>query len=71
MQLFTLFLFLLPFCIFRAAPSAPFAHGGSQDRGPIRAVPASLTTATAMPDPYPLSKARDQTYILMDASQVC
>ena len=60
--------------------------GGSQARDQIRASVASLITATAMPDPShvfnlyhslwqcqilnPLSKARDQTCILMDTSQV-
>ena len=33
-------------------------------------VPA-YTAAMAMPNPYLLSEARDQTHILMDASQVC
>ena len=53
-------------------------HGGAQARGQIRAAPASLPTATAMPDlsrvcdlhdslwqhwiPGPQSKARDQTH---------
>ena len=35
----TLFLFVLSFCLFRAAPEA---YGGSQARGRIRAVAAGL-----------------------------
>ena len=31
----------------------------------------AYTTATAMPDPNPLSEARDRTLILMDPSRVC
>ena len=62
----------------------PIAYGSSQARGRIRAVAA---TATAMWDPSrncdlhysswqhrtlnPLSKARDQTWVLMDTSCVC
>ena len=77
------FLGFFVFLIFRAAPTA---YGTSQARGPIRATAAGLTTATATPDPShvfdlhhsswqhwilnPLSEARDQTYILMDTSQV-
>ena len=75
---FVLFVF-----VFRAAPTA---YGGSQARGPIRAVAAACATATAMPDPSrvchlcyrswqlgilnPVSKARDQTCVLMDARQI-
>ena len=39
--------FFLSFCLFRAAP---VAYGGSQARGPIRAVATSPATATATPD---------------------
>ena len=62
------------------------ACGSSQVRGQIGAAGASLchshrTTGfqphlwpppqlTAMPDPYPLTKARDQTHILMDTRRV-
>ena len=76
----SLFFFLL---LFRAAPTV---HGGSQAGGPIEAVATAYTTATAMQDPShicdlhcnswqcwilkPLSKARDQTCILMDPSRV-
>ena len=31
----------------------------------------AYTTASATPDPYPLSEARDQTCVLMDTSWVC
>ena len=41
------FFFFLSFCLFRAAP---VAYGGSQARGPIRAVATSPATATATPD---------------------
>ena len=48
--------------LFRAAPAA---YGSSQARGRIRAAAAAYTTEIAS------SKARDQTRILMDTSQVC
>ena len=67
-------------CLLAFSRAAPAAYGDSQARGLIRA------TATATPDPSricdphhsswqhqilnPLSKARDQTCLLMDASQV-
>ena len=70
--------------LFRTAPTE---YGGSQAGGPIRAVAAGLQTATAMQDPScicdlhhssqkcqilnPLSGARDQTCVLMNASQLC
>ena len=73
-------LFIYLFCLFRATPAA---CGGSQVRGRTG---ATATTATATPDLScvydlhhsswqhrilnPLSKARDQTCILMDTSQV-
>ena len=63
------------------------AYGSSQARGPIRAVAVAYSTATAPWDLSricnlhhslwqcqiinPLSEARNQTYILMDTSQVC
>ena len=68
------------FCLFRVAPAA---YGGSQARGLIRAVAASLhhshSHARSEPTPQlmamlilnPLIKARDRTCILMDASQLC
>ena len=62
------------------------AYGGSQARGQIRALAAGLYHSIAMQDPShvynlhhssqqhwilnPLSKARDGTRILMDASQI-
>ena len=71
------------FIFFKAAPAA---YGNSQARGQIRAAAASLyhnptnaeselclqTTSQIMvtPDLNPLGKARDQTHILMDTSQV-
>ena len=78
----TFFCFLF-FWLFRAAP---LAYGGSQARGCIGAA-AAYTTAIATPDPScvcdlqhssrqrrirnPLSKTRDRTCVLMDASQIC
>ena len=77
------FLSLSLFFFFRAAPAA---HGGSQARGPIRAIAAAYTIATAMQDPShvcnlhhcsgqcqilnPLSEARDRTHNLMALSQI-
>ena len=62
------------------------AYGDSQARGQIKAVAASLHHShsntrseaclkpipqlTAMPNPNPLSEARDRTCILMDTSQI-
>ena len=69
--LFTLFIYL---CLFRATP---IAYGNSQARGRTRAVAAlTYATARATPDPSlrhrqilnPLSHARNQTCLLMDAS---
>ena len=78
------FFFFWSFFAFRAAPSA---YGGSQARGLIGAVAASLYQShsnagselhlrptpqlTAIQILNPLSEARNQTCILMDASQVC
>jgi len=75
--------FFFGFLLFRAKPAA---YLSSQARGQIRAAAASLhqshrnagselhlrptSQLTAMPDPSPLNEARDQTHILMDASQV-
>ena len=77
------FSFLFYFFIFRAAPGA---HGGSQARGPMGAVAASLRTPQpqqhqirAKPATYttahsrilnPLSESKDQTCSLMDTGQV-
>ena len=55
------------FCLFRATPEA---YEISQAKGQIRAASATYTSATATPDPYPLSEARDQTCILMNTSPV-
>ena len=62
------------------------AYGGSQARGPVKAVAYTTATATAtgdlshICDPHhrswqcqilnPLSEARDSTRVFMDASQV-
>ena len=79
-----IYLLILTFCLFRAAPTA---YEGSQARGRIGAVKLlACTTATAMQDPTcvcdlhhssrqhkilnPLSKARDRTCVLMDTSQI-
>ena len=79
-----MFIYLLIYLLFRAVP---MAYGSSQDRGWIGAAAMSLYHSqsnegskthlwptpqlTAMPDPDPLSEARDQTHILMDTSQIC
>ena len=71
------------FGLFRAIPEA---YGNSQARGRIEAVAPGYTTAIATPDlshifnlhhsspqcwmPNPLSEARDQTWVLMGASQI-
>ena len=69
------------FCLFRAVPEA---YGGSQARGPIGVVAADLCHSNVGSEPRlrptpqltsmlilnPLSEARDQTRVLMDASQV-
>ena len=78
---FLFFFFSFFFGLFRAAPAA---CGGSQARRGIRVVAAGLTTATATRGPSyicdlchisrqhqilnPLTKARNQTCVLMDAS---
>ena len=79
MGLHFLFYFIFVFMV------ALMAYGGSQARGPIRAVATGLhhgsseselhlqptPQLTAMPDHgSPPSEARDQTHILMDVSQV-
>ena len=65
----------LSICLFRATP---VAYGSSQLGAELELQLPSYTTATAMPDPShnlqqcwilnPLSKARDQTRILMDSN---
>ena len=71
------------FLLFRVSPKA---CGSSQARSQIRAAAEAYATATATPDPsricdqchnlrqpqipYPLSKARDRTRILIDTSQI-
>ena len=61
------------FCLFAFSRAAPEAYGGSQDRGPIRAIAASLrqshsnagsqprlrpTQLTATPDPEPTEQGQ-------------
>ena len=69
--------------LFRAKPTA---YGGSQGRGQIRAVASNLQDNNsnagselhlqptqqfmAMPDPNPLSKAKDRNCVLTDTSQI-
>ena len=69
-------LFYFVFCLFRRAP---VAFGGSQARPRIRAEAAGLHHSNARSKPSlwqhwilnPLSEARDRTYVLIDASQMC
>ena len=77
-------LFVCFFCLFRATPAT---YGGSQAMGRIRDVTASLCHShsnvvsepyleptpqqRATLDPNPMSKTRDQSCFLMDASQIC
>ena len=77
------YFFFFVFCLFRAAPAA---YGGSQARGRIRAVAASLLQnysnvrsephlwPTPQPQQHqilnPLSKARDRTHNLMVPSRI-
>ena len=67
-------LFFLFFCLFAISWAAPAAHGGSQARGPIRAVAAGLRQSLsntgskphlrltpqlpAMPDPQPTEQGQ-------------
>ena len=72
--------------VFRLFRAAPAAYGSFQASGQIKLQLLACTTATAMPDPShvfdlyhslwqhwifnPLIEARDQTCILMNASQI-
>ena len=57
--------------VFSFFSTAPVAYGDSQARGRIRAVAAGLRrTSRQRQILNPLSKAKDQTLILMDTSQV-
>ena len=83
-KLFFVFVFFFVFCIFRAAASA-YGGSQARGPITAVGLPA-YAMATAMQDPSrvsdlhysswqhqtlnPLSKARDRTHILMDASQV-
>ena len=76
--------FFFPF--FRGEGATPTANGGSQARGQIALKLQAYATATVMPDPRhicnlhhssqqrqilsPLSRARDRTCFLTDASQI-
>ena len=82
--LFLFFFLIFNFCLFRATPSA---YGSSQARGWMGAIAAGLHRShsntgaephlqptpqlTAMPVLKPLSEVRDQTRVLMNASQFC
>ena len=76
-------IFIFIFCPFFFVTAKPATYGGSQARSPIGTVAAGLCHSarsephlwptpqlTATPDPSPLSKARNRTYILMDTSQI-
>ena len=71
------------FCLFRATPTA---YGGSQHRGQIRAIAASLHSHSnarsephlqptpqlrATPEPSPTEQGQGSTCVLTDPSQVC
>ena len=74
------------FCLFAISWAAPMAHGDSQARGPIGAVPPAYARTMATRDPSrvcslhhsslqcrmlnPLSKARDRTSNLMVPRQI-
>ena len=80
-------LLLLFFVFFAFSRAAPAAYGGSQASGLNGAVAASLRHShsnagsephlrpipqlTAMPDPHPLSEARNQTCNLIVPSWIC
>ena len=77
---------LYKFFFFLLFLAAPVAYGVSQARGWIGAVATGLShnhcntrskpclqptpQLMAMPDPYPLSEARDRTWVLMDPNQI-
>ena len=70
-----LLIYFFVFCLFQGIPTA---YGGSQARGLIGAVAASLATATAMPDPscicdlYQSSQQHQILNLLSEASdQTC
>ena len=73
-----LILFFFFSCLFRAPPTP---YGSSQARGQIRAMAAGLSHSNSGSElrlqptwqcqiPNPLSKARDQTRVLMDTNRV-
>ena len=83
---FYLFIFIFNFFVFCLFRATPMVYGGSQARGLIGATAASLHHSHAMQDSgqicnlhcssrqhwilNPLSRARDQTHILMEMSQI-
>ena len=58
--------------VFRLFREAAAAYGSSQARGPTGAPAAGLRHSSRQRRTLnPLSKARDQTHVLMDTSRVC
>ena len=69
---FFLNLFLILFFYFLLFKAAPIAYASSQARGQIRAIAPGLHHSTQQRQiSEPLSKAREQTHILMDMSWIC
>ena len=65
------FFFFFFFCLFAISWAAPAAHGDSQARGRIRAVAAGLHHSSQQHRILNLlSKARNQTHVLTDTSQI-
>ena len=68
--------FFFFFCLFAFSWAAPTAHGGSQARGLIGTVATATQDLSRISSqqcriPNPLSKARDQTCIIMDTGRIC
>ena len=69
--LWPILVFLFLFCFFCLFRAIPVAYGGSQARGRIGATVTGLHHSSQQCWILnPLSEARDQTHVLMDASQV-